>query len=91
MRERERERERARENATVSAMVRRGKIARRRVAEGRSAASQWSTRCSRLLWMIEKENPKSSSGEEGRGFVMGSLGTGKPRVFLRRAKSLYQG
>ena len=87
---RERERERARESATVSAMERRGTIARRCEGEGRSAVSQWNPRRSRLLWMIEKENSKSSSWRR-RGFVMGQIGIGKPRVFLRRAESLYQG
>ncbi|RVW39629.1 hypothetical protein CK203_090633 [Vitis vinifera] len=72
--ERERESgERARESAMESAMVRREKIARRLATEGRSAASQWSPRRSRLLWTIGKENPKFSSWRRREGFRYGSV------------------
>ena len=72
MGERERERERARESVTASAMVRKGRRAWRREAEGRSAVSQWNPRRSRLLWMIEKEKSKSSLWRRREGFRHGS-------------------
>ncbi|RVX10600.1 hypothetical protein CK203_016929 [Vitis vinifera] len=53
-------------------MVRKGRRARRREAEGRSAVSQWNPRRSRLLWMIEKEKSKSSLWRRREGFRHGS-------------------
>ena len=64
--------ERARESATASAMVRRGRRARRRGAEGRSAGSQWNPRHSRLLWRIEEEKSKASLWRRREGFRHGS-------------------
>ena len=57
-REKERERERARESATESAMVRRGKIARHCVAEGRSAALQWSPKAFEIVVDDRKGKPQ---------------------------------
>ena len=49
---------------------------------------------SKAFEIIVDERRKNTSphcGEEGRGFVMGLIGIEHPRVFLRRAESLYQG